>query len=69
MKKKKNRIIWKFYKDDESYFDNKSNINNINLINNNDTNNIAEKFFSNNKKLTHIDSFIPLNNFLNPGNF
>jgi len=68
-KEKINKIIWKSYKDDETYFEKKSKINNTNLINNNETNNISEKYFSNNKVLTHIDSFIPLNNFLNQGNF
>jgi len=64
-----NKIIWKSYQDDESYFDEKLNINNANLINNKNTNNLAEKYFSNNKVLTHIDSFIPLNNFLYQGNY
>ena len=47
-KEKINKIIWKSYQDDESYFDEKSNINKINLINN-DNNNKTEKFFFNNK--------------------
>ena len=66
---KTNKIIWKSYKEDESYFDEKLNINNTNFINNNDPQNIAEKYFSNNKVLTHIDSFLPLNNFLRQGNY
>ena len=68
-KEKINRIIWKSYKDDESYFDEKLNINNTNFINNNDPQNTAEKYSSNNKVLTHIDSFLPLNNFLRQGNY
>ena len=68
-KEKTNKIIWKSYQDDESYFDEKSKINNTNLINKNNTNNKAETYFSNNKVLTHIDSFIPLNNFLDQGNY
>ena len=68
-KEKTNKIIWKSYKEDEIFFDEKLNINNTNLINNNIINNLSEKYFSNNKVLTHINSFMPLNNFLNPGNF
>ena len=66
---KTNKIIWKSYKEDESYFDEKLKINNTNFINNNNPKNIAEKYFSNNKVLTHIDSFLPLNNFLREGNY
>ncbi len=64
-----NKIMWKSYQDDESYFDEKSKINKIKLINNVDTEKIDDKYFSDSKVLTHIDSFIPLNNFLNPGDF
>ncbi len=67
-KEKVNKIIWKSYQDDERYFDEKLNINNAN-VKNNQPKNIAEKYFLNNNVLTHIDSFIPLNNFLDPGNF
>ena len=68
-KEKINKIFWKSYQDDESYFHQELDINNINWINNNDTNQIVEKYFSNDKVITHINSFFPLNNFLNPGNF
>ena len=67
--KKMNEIIWKSYQEDEIYFEEKFNKNNINLINNNNSNNIPKNYFSNNKVITNIDSFIPLNNFLNRGNF
>ena len=49
-KEKINRIIWKSYQNDETYFEKKLNTNNTNLINNNETKNIAEKYFSNNVK-------------------
>jgi len=67
--KKINEIMWKSYQEDESYFEEKFNKNNTNLINNNSSNNISKNYFSNNKVITNIDSFIPLNNFLNRGNF
>ena len=66
-KEKTNKILWKSYQDDKSYFDKKLNINN-NDIYNNDINTISQKYSSSNKVITHIDSLLPLNNFLIPGN-
>ena len=65
------KIIWKSYKDDESYFGNKKqqrdSITNINNPIN------GEKFFESTKKsvfsITEIEPFLPLNNFLRKGNF
>ena len=65
------KIIWKSYKDDESYFKNKNLENNSeNTFNNNqkldtDLVNKQEK----KKKILQIEPHIPLNNYLNSGEF
>ncbi len=69
--KKINKIIWKSYKNDEGYFsDEESNqINSdYNFKNKNDFYSVYEQQTFNKNVLTHIDSFIPLNNFLYQGN-
>ena len=66
---KNKNVIWKSYKNDKSYFSkDKSNKNNNskNLYNYNLN---SENDLLSDRVITHIDSFIPLNNFLNKGNF
>ena len=64
------KIIWKSYKNDEIYFDNKekkgSITNKINSLNEKRINESSKKsFFS----ITEVEPFLPLNNFLDYGNF
>ena len=62
-------IIWKSYNNDDSYFKNKNyKVPNLKNIENREANktNVQEQKNSN---LTQIDSFIPLNNFQESGDF
>ena len=63
---KNKKIIWKSYQNDENYFKN-DELNN-NYKNSSDYRNYY-KDLDNNLVITHIDSFIPLNNFLKKGNY
>ena len=65
------KIIWKSYKDDESYFKNKNLENNSkrNIFNNPDKKKMLINNQKTNQDLLHIQPHIPLNNFLNYGDF
>ncbi len=66
--KKLNKIMWKSYQNDEGYFpDSKLNKNHDNLKKNIDIYNTEFQYDGEYKVITHIDTFIPLNNFLIPG--
>ena len=64
------KIIWKSYKNDESYFGNKKQQSSI-IKNTNSSN--EERISESSKKsgfyITEIEPFLPLNNFLDYGNF
>ena len=59
------KIIWKSYQDDESYFSEEKN----QSENKYDFNELNGKYLLNNKVITQINPFLPLNNFLNKGDF
>lgn len=61
---KSNQIIWKSYKDDESYFE---NLDKNKKLNNKKTLDdiFYEAFYKNDKKIIQFETFLPLNNFLN----
>ena len=64
------KIIWKSYKNDEFYFGNK---NKQGLIKNSTNSSNEEKIYESSKisvpQITELEPFLPLNNFLDYGNF
>ena len=68
--KPEKQIIWRSYKNDESYFENKKQ---KSSVKNRTYSSSNEKFFESTKKsgffTTEIEPFLPLNNFLKYGNF
>ncbi|MDC3035240.1 hypothetical protein OA254_03130, partial [Prochlorococcus sp. AH-716-P05] len=64
------RIIWKSYKNDESYFENKKQQSSIiKRTNSSREEKTSESSKKSSSSITEIEPFLPLNNFLEYGNF
>ncbi len=64
------KIIWKSYKDDEIYFQNKSDMKPvINIINNSKEEDISKNKLKSSNLITEVEPFLPINNFLDYGIF
>ena len=64
------KIIWRSYKNDESYFENKKQQSSIiKNINSSKEEKISESQINSDSSTTEIEPFFPLNNFLEHGNY
>ena len=63
------RIIWKSYKDDESYFENKKQQSSIKRTRPLNEERISESSKKSGSSITEIEPYLPLNNFLDYDNF
>ena len=63
------KIIWKSYKNDESYFGNKKKQSSIKKIRPLNEERISESSKKSGSSITEIEPYLPLNNFLEKGNF
>ncbi len=63
------KIIWKSYKNDESYFGNKKQQSSIKRTKSSNEERISEFSIKSGSSITEIEPYLPLNNFLEKGNF
>ena len=63
------KIIWRSYKNDESYFGNKKQQSAIQRTKSSNDEIISKSSKKSGSSLTEIESYLPLNNFLKKGNF
>ncbi len=63
------KIIWKSYKNDESYFGNKKQQSSIKRTRSLNEERISESSKKSGSSITEIEPYLPLNNFLEKGNF
>ena len=63
------KIIWKSYKNDESYFGNKKQQSSIKRTRPSNEERISESSKKSGSSITEIEPYLPLNNFLEKGNY